>query len=183
MPPDMPQGRFHTDQSGRRINMLTLLKRTDDRMGNGSYKYLVRCDCGTEKIIGYSQMTSGKAKSCGCLSKRTGKDSPNYKHGLSQNRDTAEYKRYQRECFDKFKYGLEPEQKQSMINQQNNCCAICGYVFGQKKGDMKVDHCHTSGNVRGLLCDLCNRGIGMLKDNVENLQNAIQYLNKYSLAR
>ena len=62
------------------------------------------CDCGTEKVIAYSQMKNGKAKSCGCLQRRKGKDSPNFKHGLSQNRETGQYKRYQRECFDRFKY-------------------------------------------------------------------------------
>lgn len=146
---------------------------------------MTRCDCGTEKIIAYNQMKSGRAKSCGCLQHRKGKDSPNFKHGLSQNRETGQYKRYQRECFDRFKYGLEPEHKQAIFDRQNGCCAICSYKFGQKKGDMRVDHCHSTGIVRGLLCDVCNRGLGYYKDNVDFLCNAAEYLSKfkYSLAR
>ena len=163
--------------------MLTALYKTGRQTENRQYYWLCRCDCGNTTEVRIGNIRNGRTKSCGCLQHRKGQDAPTYKHGLSQNRHTAEYKKYQRECFDKFKYGLQPDQKQTMIEQQNNCCAICGYKFGQKKGDMKVDHCHESGDVRGLLCDLCNRGIGMLKDNVENLQNAIQYLNKYSLAR
>lgn len=137
---------------------------------------MTRCDCGTEKVIAYNQMKSGRAKSCGCLQHRKGKDSPNFKHGLSQNRETGQYKRYQRECFDRFKYGLEPEHKQAIFDSQNGGCAICGYKFGQKTGDMKVDHDHSTGAVRGLLCDLCNRGLGMFRDSQDNLTKAISYL-------
>lgn len=172
----MPQGRFHKNQSGQKIGMLTLLKLTDQKTANGGYKYLVKCDCGTEKIIGYSYMTQNKTQSCGCLQRRKGVNSPNFKHGLSQNRDSVEYKRYQRECFDKHKYNLEPEQKTALIESQNNSCAICSYEFGQKVGDMKVDHDHATGKVRGLLCDLCNRGLGMFKDSQDNLNKAISYL-------
>ena len=172
----MPTGRFHSDQSGSRYGMLTLVRQLDERQANGSFKYLVMCDCGTSKVVGFSQMTNGRAKSCGCLQRRKGKDSPNFKHGLSQARETAEYKRYQRECYDRFKYKLEPEQKDAMIEAHENGCAICGYQFGQKVGDMKVDHDHTTGEVRGLLCDMCNRGLGFFRDNPANLHLAINYL-------
>lgn len=172
----MPQGRFHSDKSGNRYGMLTLVCRLDTRQANGSFKYLVQCDCGEGKVVGFAQMTSGRTKSCGCLNKRKGTDSPNFKHGLSQNRQTAEYKRYQRECFDRARYKLEPQHKQALIDAQGNSCAICGYKFGQKIGDMKVDHNHETGDVRGLLCDHCNRGLGFFRDNQDNLKNAISYL-------
>lgn len=172
----MPQGRFHSDKSGNRYGMLTLVCRLDTRQANGSFKYLVQCDCGEGKVVGFAQMTSGRTKSCGCLNKRKGTDSPNFKHGLSQNRQTKEYKRYQRECFDRSRYNLEPQHKQALIDAQENSCAICDYKFGQKVGDMKVDHCHNSGDVRGLLCDHCNRGLGFFRDNQDNLKKAISYL-------
>jgi hypothetical protein len=172
----MPQGKFHQDQSGKKIGMLTLIQMTEEKTSNGSYKYLVRCDCGTEKVVGYSYMVNNRTQSCGCLQRRKGKDSPNFKHGLSQNRDSVEYKRYQRACFDKHKYNLDPEEKAALIFNQNNSCAICNYKFGQKTGDMKVDHDHTTGKVRGLLCDLCNRGLGMFKDSQDSLNKAISYL-------
>lgn len=171
----MPQGRFHSDKSGNRFGMLTLLMRTNARSKNGSYKYIVQCDCGESKLIGYTHMSTGNTKSCGCLSRRKGENSPNFKHGLAL-KSHPEYKRYQRECFDRHRYNLEPEHKQALLEKQKGCCAICGYKFGQKKGDIKVDHCHTKGNVRGLLCDLCNRGIGMLREDANILTNAINYL-------
>jgi hypothetical protein len=172
----MPTGRFHSDKSGNRYGMLTLVCRLNSRQANGSFKYLVQCDCGESKVVGFAQMTSGRTQSCGCLNKRKGTDSPNFKHGLSQNRETQEYKRYQRECFDRSRYGLEPQHKQALLDAQSNSCAICGYKFGQKVGDMKVDHDHATGDVRGLLCDHCNRGLGFFRDNQDNLKNAINYL-------
>jgi len=174
----MPQGRFHSDKSGNRFNMLTLVMQLNEKTANGSFKYIVQCDCGESKVVAYSAMARGNTKSCGCQQYPKGKLSANFKHGLSQNRETEQYKRYQRECFDRFKYNLEPEHKQALLEKQNYGCAICSYKFGQKKGDIKVDHCHDKGHVRGLLCDLCNRGLGYFKDNVDSFKNAIKYLQE-----
>lgn len=159
--------------------MLTLLKLTDNRTANGGYKYLVRCDCGTEKLIGYSQMTSGKAKSCGCLQRRKGSDAPAYKHGRSKTKD------YYNEIVIKQNYGIEYSDYLKMVEAHDNKCAICGAeapTTGHKKR-LNIDHCHDTGQVRGLLCDLCNRALGLMRDNTALLSNAIDYLNQYSLAR
>ena len=167
----MPRGRFHTDQSGKKINMLTLLSMTEHRSKNGSFKYLTRCECGTEKIVGYAQMTSGRAKSCGCLSYRKGKDNPSYKHGKSRTRE------YDLELHMMKTYGLNLKDYQKMLEAQNYKCAICGSPPpNNRKTRLSIDHCHTTGKVRGLLCDRCNRSIGLLKDDVSILQKAIDYL-------
>lgn len=164
------------DITNQKYNMLTALYKTGRQTENKQYYWMCKCDCGNLTEVRVGNIRTGRTKSCGCLNNRKGSDSPNFKHGLSQNRDSAEYKRYQRECFDKHKYNLEPEQKAVLIESQNNSCAICGYGFGQKVGDMKVDHDHATGKVRGLLCDLCNRGLGMFKDSQDNLNKAISYL-------
>jgi len=44
------------------------------------------------------------------------------------------------------------------------------------KTKLVVDHCHSTGKIRGLLCHNCNRALGLMQDNVETLQNAIDYL-------
>jgi hypothetical protein len=173
----MPQGRFHSDKSGNRYGMLTLVTQLNAKTANGSYKYIVQCDCGESKVVAYYAVARGNTKSCGCQQYPKGKLSPNWKHGFA-DKSHPEYKRYQREAFDRFKYNLEPEHKQALLDKQNGCCAICGYKFGQKKGDIKVDHCHTKGHVRGLLCDLCNRGLGYFKDNTNSFKNAIKYLQE-----
>jgi hypothetical protein len=72
----------------------------------------------------------------------------------------------------------------SILNKQNNVCAICklSEKAFDKKGKVRnlaVDHDHDTGNVRGLLCTNCNTALGHLKDNINILYNAIKYLKKY----
>jgi len=169
----MPRGRFHTDQSGRKINKLTLLKMLDERTGNSSFKYLTKCECGTKKVIGYSLMTSGRAKSCGCQQYPKGKLSHNYKHGRSQTKE------YDLELHMKRAYGLDFKDYEKMLESQNGVCAICSSPPpNNRKTRLAIDHCHKTGKVRGLLCDKCNRSIGLLKDDVSVLKSAIKYLTK-----
>jgi hypothetical protein len=60
-----------------------------------------------------------------------------------------------------------------MVKAQNGLCAICG----AEPDELVVDHCHASGNVRGLLCHSCNLGLGKFFDNTSYLSNAINYLS------
>lgn len=84
----------------------------------------------------------------------------------------------------KRKYGMTIEDKKIMLKKQDYKCAVCGeelFLFGDFKDRNKVahvDHNHETGKVRGLLCNDCNRGIGLLKDNPEYLLKAASYLNK-----
>lgn len=74
----------------------------------------------------------------------------------------------------------------NLLEQQGHKCAICGSLDpkGRKSGRgggvdvFYVDHCHTTGKVRGLLCNICNRSMGYLGDNISTLQNMIEYLQK-----
>jgi len=84
----------------------------------------------------------------------------------------------------KIKYNLTSDQYVEMVYHQNNCCAICGNVETRvdKLGDIRplcVDHNHTTGEVRELLCNDCNALLGFAKENLEVLENAIQYLQKH----
>lgn len=63
---------------------------------------------------------------------------------------------------------------QDLHNQQSGKCAIC-----PRKTLLHVDHCHKSLEVRGLLCNKCNRGLGMMNDDINLLNGAIKYLQKY----
>ena len=77
----------------------------------------------------------------------------------------------------KKKYGVSPEDYDTMLEEQNNKCKICLVSFTTlKPHNIHVDHCHTTKKVRGLLCNLCNVGLGTFKDNTETLTNAIVYL-------
>ena len=72
-------------------------------------------------------------------------------------------------------YRLTIDDYNEMLEKQNGVCAICKTnPYPHKK--LCVDHDHSTGVVRGLLCDLCNRGIGLMRDDVEILASAIGYL-------
>ncbi len=74
-------------------------------------------------------------------------------------------------------YGITLEDKENLFNEQDGKCLLCEIVFDAVMGkDVCVDHCHTTGRVRGLLCRQCNCGLGNFKDDVSVLKKAIAYL-------
>lgn len=74
------------------------------------------------------------------------------------------------------KYNLTVEDYNLLLEKQNNLCAICGGISNGRWNCLFVDHCHKTGRVRGLLCFKCNTAIGMLDDNTDSLNRAIEYL-------
>lgn len=87
---------------------------------------------------------------------------------------------WQREIDLKHSYGISLSDWNELFQKQNGCCAICGDHQSTLSKKLRVDHCHKTGPVRGLLCATCNSGIGMLKDDVKVLEKAISYLNKFN---
>ena len=79
----------------------------------------------------------------------------------------------------KCKYGISVEQYDLMFQEQNGVCAICGRESPDGRR-LHIDHCHATNTVRGLLCCDCNRGLGIFKDNLNYLQKAFDYLQKWS---
>lgn len=75
-------------------------------------------------------------------------------------------------------YGLTEEEYDKMFQHQKGCCLICGLHQDNFKKSFHIDHCHTTGKIRGLLCRNCNVGLGHFKDSIELLNKAIKYLNK-----
>lgn len=73
----------------------------------------------------------------------------------------------------KHRYGITSDQKASLIEQQNKECAIC---CGLITFSACVDHNHTSGIVRGILCKRCNTAIALFQENTYILRSAIFYL-------
>lgn len=69
-------------------------------------------------------------------------------------------------------YGISPDELQNLYDS-NSSCMICGTI---PSNGLHIDHDHSSGVVRGLLCMRCNTALGLFKDNAENLANAIEYL-------
>ena len=78
----------------------------------------------------------------------------------------------------KLSYNLSVEDYNALLKEQNYLCAIC--LTPTPTGKWKVfavDHYHTTGKVRGLLCNECNRGMGLLKDSSKLLRAAADYLD------
>jgi hypothetical protein len=74
-------------------------------------------------------------------------------------------------------YGLTVEQYDDILMKQNYICAICkNPEKSSTKRFLSIDHNHTTGKVRGLLCDTCNRGLGHFFDNLDLLESAVLYL-------
>lgn len=80
-------------------------------------------------------------------------------------------------------YGIGKEKYDKLYQEQSGKCAICGGEgFAMIREDavkMVVDHNHATGEVRGLLCHNCNRGLGLFQDDSGLLDNAKKYLDKY----
>lgn len=68
------------------------------------------------------------------------------------------------------------KQFDEILFQQNGCCAICGIHFTESKNKFRIDHNHETLEVRGLLCQFCNSGLGFFKDSPTRLAMAIEYL-------
>ena len=73
-------------------------------------------------------------------------------------------------------YGLTPEEYKALLSKCGGVCQLCGSKPLAKQ--LNVDHDHATGEVRGLLCNNCNLGLGHFKDSRSVLEKAIKYLNK-----
>jgi hypothetical protein len=72
------------------------------------------------------------------------------------------------------KYGMAPEEYDTLFRAQEGVCAICGSTPGVRR--LAVDHDHVTGKIRGLLCGTCNTGLGAFKDRPHLLLSAATYL-------
>lgn len=94
--------------------------------------------------------------------------------------DKAKTKAYILKC----RFGLSLEDYHSLYKKQSGSCAICNKALTlyAETRDLSsvacIDHNHSTGEVRGLLCNTCNTGIGMLKEDPIIMQSAIKYLQQ-----
>ena len=78
----------------------------------------------------------------------------------------------------KSKYGITQDEYDLNLELQDDACKICKTDASEFTKKLSVDHNHETGEVRGLLCPSCNSGLGQFKDNIEFLEEAIEYLKK-----
>jgi hypothetical protein len=75
-------------------------------------------------------------------------------------------------------YGITLDEYYQLLTAQDNSCGICRRHKSKFRKMLAVDHCHKTGNVRGLLCFSCNRAIAYLQDNAEYCDAAATYLRR-----
>lgn len=103
-------------------------------------------------------------------------------HHQNRDRALARQKKYRDENPDKVRatqrksrYGVTQEQYDNLLIEQAYCCAIC--VLPPRKGrPLSVDHCHTTGKIRGLLCNKCNLTLGRFGDDLAGIMRVAAYL-------
>jgi len=79
----------------------------------------------------------------------------------------------------RYSYGITLTDYNTMLEQQQECCAICKRHESLFKRRLHVDHDHNTGKVRQLLCIDCNHLLGRAKDNINILLASIDYLNRH----
>lgn len=98
----------------------------------------------------------------------------NRKHYLNITKEQRQEGWYQR------KYGISVEDVRARFKAQGEQCAICGTTDMKQERQLHLDHNHTTGQLRGVLCSKCNRGLGHFNDCEELLQKAILYLDVWA---
>lgn len=94
-------------------------------------------------------------------------------------------KEYQRTTNLRKNFGLEQSDYKAMLDEQNGVCFLCEkpetHINYKTKtlAALSVDHCHTQGHVRRLLCNNCNHALGFFKDDPELLRKAANYVEGF----
>lgn len=139
-----------------------------------------------ERAARYRRLHPEKIKEIDKRSKERAKQDPErlaklrsyQKSYREKNRDDLSHKERER------KFGITRQEYAELFHKQGGVCAICkspetAMRLGKVKA-LAVDHNHSTGAVRGLLCSDCNTGIGKLKEDRKILLEAIKYLDEYS---
>lgn len=80
----------------------------------------------------------------------------------------------------KYNFGISRLDYEALHKKQGGVCAICSKpetaIRNGKLKELAIDHCHQTGQVRGLLCQRCNTALGQFSDDISTLESAINYL-------
>jgi hypothetical protein len=141
---------------------------------------LKKCyDCGEHKE--YSNFYKNRAKKDGhsdeCKSCGRVRNRKHYVNNKEKWHASTERSRRRR------LYGMEEGDYEKLLEKQKGRCAICGTDTPTGRGKFHIDHCHSSGVVRGLLCSRCNQAIGLLQEDEHILTRALEYVRLHNNAQ
>jgi hypothetical protein len=152
--------------------------------------WVCKCECGVTKPVRADRLLSGKTRSCGCLqrdiAKASGNDAVEYARLLAWSEAEKQHAGNRRDLpffpdppyrggpTDR-EHGLVPGTYDWMFRVQGGVCAICG-VAPAPGHRLQLDHDHETEEVRGLLCNECNLGLGCFADDITRMAKAMKYL-------
>ena len=90
------------------------------------------------------------------------------------------YSQYAKDYKLMWEYDIDRNKYNELFSKQNGLCAICNRPNEELRQALGVDHNHITYQIRGLLCEQCNCGLGNFQDSIDNLTNAIFYLSRYT---
>ena len=107
------------------------------------------------------------------------------------NTDTEDFRKGRRVCrpcervvsaANAFKYirGITYEERDAILEQQVGKCAACGASDSGSVKGWHVDHRHSDGKIRSVLCATCNIALGQVNDSIERLEHLIEYLRRFN---
>lgn len=103
-----------------------------------------------------------------------------------RKRDPEKFRQQLRESRFRKKYGLSCEEVDAMFADANGICRICEREMKKGVGNhiapgevACVDHDHDTGAIRGMICSMCNNGLGLFRDNPQILESAAKYLRDF----
>lgn len=156
--------------TGKTFGRLTVVRFSHSE-GNTFWKCI--CECGNTKTVAGYKLTTGTTKSCGCLRADTLREIASKDVRLTDDPD------YSRNYKLMKTYGISLDDYARMLEEQDGHCKICPATPEEQHHNvLMVDHDHTTGEVRGLLCHHCNAALGHFEDDVDRMLNAIEYLRK-----
>lgn len=122
------------------------------------------------------RIAARRAASLRCARKDESKKRAKVRYALAK--DTQEFKDKTKDSKLLRVFGISLEDFKSMIKNQGGLCLLCGLPLDGLDRDTVVDHCHSTGKVRGILHRRCNSALGFFNDSTEFLHKAIEYLEK-----
>lgn len=164
------------DLTGQRFGKRVVIERKETSIYNGkkaSSRWLVRCDCGSERVIDTGNLKH--STSCGCDKEYAIRGGARKRKDIKVPKNEGHLRRT---------FGLSIEQFNALLESQGGKCKVCREVL-DKTPCVDHDHSCCPGKkscgkcIRGLLCFPCNITLGNMKDSVERLQMAIDYLNSW----
>jgi len=152
-------------------------------------------DCGYLKCVYAFSIRTGKGhkpgarrancKQCNCdIQKRVYAQNPEYyreKARLRRRNQPEHIRTIDRANHYRYTYGLTLVEANQILARQGGVCAICRTTEFMGPGKRPcIDHDHTTGKVRGILCQRCNTALGLFNDDIERLEAALKYVKEWN---